>query len=317
MSRPRNLDFIVIGAAKAATTTLWQGLASHPQLCLPGDKERGFFNSERRYGHGLDAYIAEVFAHAWPGQLLGTVTPMYMASDGLEQVVARMQETSPEARLIAILRDPIERAVSRFRHNLRRGLARGASLDEHLDDPDRRGEDVVADGEYGRILSVYLSAFPRHQLQILFTEDFARWPGPCYQGIFDYLGVDRAHLPPQDLRLNPGGTRPRVDEPELEQLLDRLNAEVWPHVADRREAQRALEWWLRHVWNVEPDEEGRDVSPALARRLREHYLADAQRLRQATGVAAPWVARYAAANAGHSATSSDGQVAHSRATSGR
>jgi hypothetical protein len=286
------LDFIVIGAPKSATTTLWQGLESHPELCLPGDKERGLFNSDDRYARGIERYVAEAFPHAQPGQRIGTVTPAYMMSDGLEVVVARMHATVPDVRLVAILRDPIERAISRFRQALRRGDARGGSFDEHVAGLRPGDEDLLADGEYGRILGRYLAAFEREQLLVLFTDDLVHWPAACYRRVFRHLGVGTAHVPPLALHLNRGGTRTRTSPDELEELIDGLRERVWAHIPDSREAQRAFEWWVRHLWNTEADGGGRDVSEDLRRRLQERYLADAAVLRGIVGTDPPWVAEY-------------------------
>ena len=288
----RALDFVVIGAAKSATTTMWAGLSSHPELCLPGDKERGFFNSAERWERGLDAYVAEAFEHAAPGQRIGTVTPAYMAGAGLQAVVARMRSRIPDARLVAILRDPVDRAVSRFRQALRQGTACGATFDEHVGAAGPGDEDVLADGEYGRILGAYLDAFPREQLHVLFTEDFDRWPATSYRRVFRHLGVDAGHVPDLDVPLNRGGLRPRASAEEVERILEHLREQVWPHVRAGREPQRALEWWVRHLWNIEADDAGRAVSDPLRRRLQERYLADAERLRRLTGLEPPWVAEY-------------------------
>lgn len=290
MTRP--LDFVVIGATKCATTTLWSGLSSHPQLCLPGDKERGLFNSDQRYTRGLEPYVAEVFQDATPGQRIGTVTPTYMTSCGLDAVVERMRETVPAVRLVAALRDPIDRAVSRFRQALRQGTARGPTFDEHVARARPGDEDVLADSEYGRILARFLRAFRREQLHVLFTEDFERWPAASYRRVFAHLGVGTHHVPDLDVRLNRGGTRTRASREEVDALLAHLRERVWPHVPARREPERAFEWWVRHLWNIEPDDHGRVVSPALRRRLYERYLADADLLRGLIGVEPPWVAAY-------------------------
>lgn len=290
MTRP--LDFVVIGATKCATTTLWAGLSSHPQLCLPRDKERGLFNSAQRYARGLEPYVAEAFEHATPGQHIGTVTPAYMTSGDLDVVVERMWATIPAARLIAILRDPIDRAVSRFRQALRQHTARGVTFDEHVANAHPDDEDLLADSEYGRILERVLAAFPRRQVHVMFTEDFERWPAASYRRVFAHLGVSTEHVPKLDVHLNRGGTRTLASAEALDALLEHLSERVWPHVPARREPERALEWWVRHLWNTEHDDLGRTVSAALRRRLHERYLGDAGLLRRLIGVEPPWVAAY-------------------------
>ena len=298
----RTLGFVVIGAQKAATTTLWRGLDSHPQVRTPGDKERGFFNSDGRYEKGLDAFLDATFAGAPAGSVLGTVTPDYMpaSKDGLAVLVERMRETIPETRLVAILRDPIERAISHYRTGLRTGNASLPTFDEHFEWVCReRGviwPPIVRRGEYGRILARYLDAFPREQLLVLWTRDLVRDPAAVYRELFAFLGVDADHAPPLGERLNVGGTRTRVAQEALDELNAHLDTHLWPLVANGGEGlQRSTRWWLTHLWNTVPDEESKSIGEPLRRRLAEHFLADAGLLRDRVGVEPPWLGAYEAA----------------------
>ena len=288
------LDFIVIGASKSGTTDLWRGLTSHPRICTPQDKERGFFNSEGRYAKGLDDFTRLAFAHAEHGQKRGTVTPGYMMVQNVETVVRRMRRDVPEVRLVAILRDPIERAVSQFRAMLREGKALGTTFEEHVRAvAEREGREVAAGGDYGRILMHYLTAFSREQLLILFTEDLARDPGVVYRRTFEHLGVDPGHVPPgYPDRLNVGGTTRRVTPEALELIRAHMDEHVWPHVPDSREPRRGFDFWLKYLWNTEPDDAGKAVGPELRASMEQRFLNDAETLRDSFGVEPPWVAAY-------------------------
>ncbi|MEX0972444.1 MAG: sulfotransferase domain-containing protein [Solirubrobacterales bacterium] len=171
----RNLDFLVIGAPQSGTTSLWRGFEAHPQIRVPSDKERGFFNSDKRFERGLEPYLSWTFGDAGEKEALGTVTPQLMMgdSDELDRLVDRIAKTCPDIRLIAILRNPIDRSVSNFRRSRRiRDWP-----DENFDAATRRlaGENgglenvpFIRDSEYGRILNRYLAVFDREQIQILY-----------------------------------------------------------------------------------------------------------------------------------------------------
>ncbi|HEX8206174.1 MAG TPA: sulfotransferase domain-containing protein [Solirubrobacteraceae bacterium] len=290
MPARQTLDFIVIGAAKCGTTSFWRGLDSHPRIRTPSDKERGFFNSDARYARGLPAFLAAAFPGLEPGQVCGTVTPNYMSSRRVDTVVERMWQTVPDVRLIALLRDPVERTVSQFRQGVRVGSVRAPTLPEHLE---AVGEDaeVVRNSEYGRILGRYLERFGRDQLLIGFTERLERDPQALYRDVFSFLGVDPAHEPPPS-RLNVGGTASRVEGEAIEAIEEWMDENVWPRVEAPGELRRGLAWWLRYHWNTQPDEELVEIPPELRAELQRLFLADAELLRPILGADPPWAARY-------------------------
>jgi Sulfotransferase family len=118
------LDFLVIGAQRSGTTSLWRHLASHPQVHIPPSKEAPFFSHDRPFARGLAWYLGEFFADADPRRRWGTVSPHYMMGSpdaDVPEVARRIHATVPQARLIAILRDPIERAQSHHRMVVHRG----------------------------------------------------------------------------------------------------------------------------------------------------------------------------------------------------
>ena len=118
------LDFIVIGAQRSGTTSLFEYMRGHPELAVPPEKEIPYF-THARHRLSWEEYIRRLFADADPGKRWGTVTPQYMVGGltgrdldtmvdrGNPRIVPeRVRERCPDARLIAILRDPIERARS-------------------------------------------------------------------------------------------------------------------------------------------------------------------------------------------------------------
>ena len=303
----RTIDFFVIGAGKAGTTSLWHGLSGHPQISTPLDKERGFFTSDDRYAKGLAHYVKKAFPHAAPGDKLGTVTPGYMSGvpERLDMIITRMAAVVPDAQLVALLRDPIERAVSHFRDGLRSRPGVETTFDEHVRRliAARGGLPetwLIQHGCYGRILARYLETFDRDRLLVLFTDDLEQRPRELYRRLFAFLGVDESYEPPDlERRLHRGGTRTRVSQEALQELQQHLDQYVF---TDRRspatrEARRAFYWWTSHIWNVEPDESHKEIGDELRRELEAFYLEDGELLLEMTGEEPPWLASYRASAA--------------------
>src|SRR5271157_2660056 len=110
------MEFLVIGAQKAGTTTLWNLLRDHPQLWLPDAKEVPFFSHTEVYEAGWESYLERLRVPAGDGALRGTITPHYMPGwhDASTRVVAeRIAGLLPEVRIVALLRDPVDRGRAR------------------------------------------------------------------------------------------------------------------------------------------------------------------------------------------------------------
>jgi hypothetical protein len=309
---PTTLDFIVIGSARCGTTSLWKHLDSHPEICTPPDKERPFFSVDEDYERGLDWYMNQMFAPGPDGAKYGTVTGGYMAgtSEQVKTTAARMRETVPDARLIVLLRDPIDRAIAAFRQQTRRGVAKKSFEKTFLPALNRgkRLPEAVGGGEYGRILSIYLDEFPRDQILVKFTEELETKPKRLMREIFEFIGVDPTHVPPDlGTRYRQGGMEARVSPEAVDALLNYMKTEIWPYVDDPgRQRQRGFRWWFKNIWNITPDEEGKEISPRARERLLEHYVPDIEVLRERVGVDPPWAPEYEAARKNNGASAEAG-----------
>jgi sulfotransferase family protein len=179
------LDFLGIGAPKAGTTSVHEYLRTHPQLWLPEAKEQPFFSSDAAYAEGWESFAAVAFHGAPPGRRYGKITPHYMggpvawrdatAAAETESATAvtarRIAERFPEVQLIAMVRDPVERAISSYWQTTvlgddDRGL--NQALEEELSEealaaararPTDGHQHIVA-GEYGQMIEAYLRHFP-------------------------------------------------------------------------------------------------------------------------------------------------------------
>lgn len=297
-----SLDFLVIGAQRSGTTSLWHALASHPELQLPSSKEAPFFSHDEQYERGLDWYLGEFFAPAGPQRLRGTASPHYMMGGpraDVPEVARRIRATVPDVRLIAILREPIARAQSHHRMVVHRGretrsfddAARALLTPAALDQARRRPletQPYIVQGEYGRILGAYLDVFPREQLHVLLTDDLEAEPLRALEQIFSFLGVTDTHRPPQwGVRHHRGGRGRRLDATAERELKEHLARVAWPHTPHPAQHRRAFDFWFLQ-WNVVPDEQVSAIDPDVRATLRAHFARDARLLVERTGLAAPW-----------------------------
>ena len=120
-------DFVIIGAMKAGTTTLFRWLESHPGTSMPTVKEPHFFSVDEKYSKGL-AFYAEHFRQAPPGLLTGEASVTYSDPE-LPQAGVRLISDLPNARLIFLTRDPEQRLRSHYLHELRRSREKRTFLD--------------------------------------------------------------------------------------------------------------------------------------------------------------------------------------------
>ncbi|HEV8275416.1 MAG TPA: sulfotransferase [Streptosporangiaceae bacterium] len=202
-------DFLVIGAPKAGTTALHVALASHPELFTSPVKEPKFFLTDgpppRRGGPGdvqtyrehvwrREAYEA-LFGAAPPGTLRGESTPFYLYDRQAQQ---RIRALIPGARLIAVLRDPVERAHSNWTHLWSAGLDPIGDFPAACAAEDRRVAAGWAPfwhytrlGRYGEQLDHLLTVFPREQVFVLRYRDLVDAPTQALDAICSFLGSGR------------------------------------------------------------------------------------------------------------------------------
>jgi Sulfotransferase domain len=325
------IDFLVIGAMKAGTTSLFEYLRGHPEIDLPPDKEVPYFNDDRLYGKvAWDEYLRLAFPTPKRGRLSGTVTPLYMspiacaseagadgkvpASTGYDNFALprRIHERLPSARLIAILRDPVERAYSHYVEETRRsGESRpfAVAVDDLLR-PDTLARSrshlmpnsgYIALGEYGRLLEGYYDLFPRERILVLLTRDLAREPLDVLRRIYDFLGVASDVEPPNlGKRYNVGApkfkVRPGLPATVVEKAsANRAARAAWHSLSSERKsailgAYRRFNYRFRD-WNrrsdTSADSPSAEVSAGLER-LRNHYAEERPLLEKLLGYSPPW-----------------------------
>jgi hypothetical protein len=200
-------DFLIIGAQKAGTTALYAYLRRHPQIGGPAWKEVSYF--DRHYRRGTAWYRGQ-FPFRSDGRIAGEASPGYLFHPLAPE---RVQETVPDAKLIVLLRNPIDRAFSHYHHEVALGREPLSFEDAIGAEPGRtHGEEerlmrepgyfshawwdyaYVARGRYAEQLERWFAVFPREQLLILATEELGADPAETYARVVEFLG-----LPPHGL----------------------------------------------------------------------------------------------------------------------
>jgi hypothetical protein len=206
-------DFFVAGVPKAGTTALYAALVRHPQLFLPRLKEPKFFLSDgppprhggpgdvQTYGEHIwrrDEYEA-LFTPAPPGTLCGEATPFYLY-DRVAQ--ARIAELIPDARLILLLRDPVDRAHSNWAHLWAAGLESESDFVAACRaEPARQAAGwaafwhYIGQGRYGAQLAHLYTLFPREQVLVLRYRDLRDRPAATLDNVCTFLGVTAGIVP--------------------------------------------------------------------------------------------------------------------------
>ena len=187
---PRLPDFLVIGAMKAGTTSLWHALRSHPDIFTPDEKELVFFIAEKNWSRGVDWYASQ-FVGAGDALAAGEVSPEYTLAHAYAGVPDRIAELIPDVKLIYLLRDPLMRLRSHYLERVRAGTE-----DRPPERAFRENPGYVLASRYAWQLDRYLAHFRREQILLLTTEGLRDEPRETLAAVFDFLGVDKAWTPP-------------------------------------------------------------------------------------------------------------------------
>lgn len=194
-------DLFIIGAARSGTTSLYHYLGGHPQVFMSHPKELFFFT--RSHHERNEDWYRKRFADADSHQLAGEATPEYMLDP---EAPGRMVSLVPHAKLIAILRHPVDRAYSHYWH-LRRHFPVPETFEQlirhELSAPESEPRTIpggsyplLAGGRYLPQLQRVLEHYPREQLLVLLFDDLRDDPQGTIRSLCRFLGVDAERTPP-------------------------------------------------------------------------------------------------------------------------
>lgn len=278
-------NLVVIGAAKSGTTALYQFLRQHPDIYMSPLKEPHFFAFEgetlsfRGPGVTLNTAITtledylKLFKGVAGERIVGEASATYLP---VPRAAARLREYVPDARLIAILRDPVDRAYSSFLHLMREGREPCRNFEEALRlEPERAAENwgylwrYVELGFYHRQLARFHELFSPGQIRVFLYEDLRHDPAALMGAIFRFLEVDEGFVP------DTSGT-PNVSGFHRNPIAQRaVETRGLPRILARRLLPRRLRADLRarlHRNLVKPELDA-DLRRRLQRIFREDTLA--------------------------------------------
>lgn len=238
-------DFIIVGAAKAATTSLHHYLQQHPEIVMSRDRWTRYFHveaglpnfdamakkfgmankdeSERRYRmmchagipHTFEAYLAQ-----WPvdivGVKLGESSPTYMYQ---RRALDRIHARFPEVKIVVVLRQPVDRAYSHFLMDLKRGWIKDRSFQEAISmEPTSVPyfwwgmRQYFRQSIYSPRLRYMLDVFGRDQVKVLRYDDLVHDPDGYFRELFQFLGVDSSFTIDSSVRHNEAGSPGNMPE---------------------------------------------------------------------------------------------------------
>lgn len=218
-------NFLIIGAQKSGTTALYHYLRQHPQIYMSPKKETNFFaleseklnscepaTSQSRGKRPIDNISAyrELFQDVANEIAIGEASPWYLYNP---KVPERIQHYLPSVQLIAVLRNPSERAYSHFLNSVRDGVEPLTDFAQALQEEEIRVKNNFNPmryhyqqiGFYYVQLKRYFDRFDKNQIRIYLHEDFKADPTNLLQDIFQFLAVDDAFIPDMSRKFNVSG----------------------------------------------------------------------------------------------------------------
>ena len=207
MNKHNQPNFMIIGAMKAATTSLYTYLIQHPEVFMSSIKEPKFFNNLAKgsklnlEGKGFkkisnfDQYYS-LFNEVKNEVAIGEASPSYLFDEKCAELIYKYL---PETKIIAILRQPIDRAYSNFLHARRSGKEKESSFELAFAETgnyiDEKQHFYKEKGFYTEQLDRYYKLFPSKNIKILLFEDVVKDPIKTSKEVFDFLNVDSNFIP--------------------------------------------------------------------------------------------------------------------------
>ena len=266
-------NFFIIGAAKAGTTSLHRYLDQHPDVFMAADKELHFF-CDPDCQEWLPMYRAQFPVDA---KIRGEASTLYTRSPAIPGVPGRMAALVPDARLVYLVRDPVERAFASWREE-RFHVTERRPAHEAFAHPEDPHNPYVAASRYAEQLQGFWDHFPAEQVLVLDQAELASDAAKVTEQVIDFLGLP-AHPIDTTTRHNEGGTKLEYGD-----LGHRLRFSA-PARAVRRlpvPVRMALTAPARKLLRHQVPRP--ELSEDLLRRVQDVLRPDAARLREMTGL---------------------------------
>jgi hypothetical protein len=307
-------NLFVIGAAKAGTTALHQYLGQHPAILMSPVKEPNYFafpqglpafaspepsggstfigDRLRRETYGLSvldrASYERLFIQGRDRKLRGESSAAYLYFPGCAE---RIREAVPDARIIAVLREPVDRAFSKYRQMRRDRVEPLTSFAAAIAaEPERQRAGwaptwlYLDRGRYHRQLRPYFAQFDRRQIHVLLYDDLRADPRAALRGIFAFLGVD------PDVPIDVSEAHNRSDVAETPRFGLLYDLTIRPYLMSARLQSlmprglaAAIRPWARRLMLRQAENAPEVLPPDLAAKLRASMREELERLQDLIG----------------------------------
>ncbi len=300
MSRVRLPNFVVAGAAKSGTTSLYHYLRQHPQVYLPERKELHYFTYDRMRENSRGPGDADVLSHfcatredyeahyaGAASPAVGDVSPSYFYYD--EVACERIQRELGDVRIVILLRDPIQKAFSQFMHLVRDNRETMDFHDAILAEPERARRGYAAlwryveSSLYADRLERFLRAFGPDRVWVELFRDFVQSPERVVRELFEFLEVDPDFRPQMSRVYNRSG-HPRS------KLVANLVARRNPlSMVARRVLPKSVTEPVRTLLLRANTGAKDEIPEAALQHLRSRFLDDVERVKRILGRDPGWL----------------------------
>lgn len=268
-------NLIIIGAAKAGTTSLHRYLKVHPEIWMSPVKELNFFDAGVNWDKGVDWY-SRWFPRALP--VRGESSPKYTSAPWCTGAAERMASVIPDAKLVYVVRDPLERMISDYVDAAYHGIAPWLQpFDALVRDPASR---VYSQSLYWTQLQPFRACYPDERILVVDHHELLHRRGEALRRIFEFLGVDPTFTHPSFARVHNASRHKRQRKPFAQRLSVRLDRALSYYVS-----LRVREWVPSVVSRAFTEEIMRpELPPDLRPQLEEVFHEEAERLRAWSGL---------------------------------
>lgn len=242
---PSAPEFIIVGAPKCGTTSLYHYLQQHPQIFMPANKEPRFFCNYpvEQFEFGIKQFHpgivtdAECYSALFSGTsdeaISGEASTDYLSTPGTAE---RIYAWNPQSRIIIMLRNPVLRAYSEYRHAFAAKFQTQTFAESLSMEAERHKEGYdpifahVRRGLYYEGVKHYLEVFGCDQVHIIFIEDFEQKPAETLEAVFAFLGLPPINI---DATARHNSDTARMAPPKRQGLARQLGKIFGPRLMDR------------------------------------------------------------------------------------
>ena len=310
---------IIGGTTKAATTSLFNYLAAHPEICAASTKETRFFISEDyflriprfHFSQGAEKYDVFFTDQSDSESVRVEATPDYLYSPGTAQ---KLQESLDDVKAVFILREPVSRLISWYRYAKQRAyIPEQMQFEEYVEqqlDPQKleaiakRSDsnvkefvpeiyffDMLVQGCYSNYLQSYFDALGRDNVCIKFYEEICRSPRSVLKEICDFAGIDSAFYDEYEFEIfNKTKT---MNNPQLHGAYEKFSTYIRQYTFNlpiHSYLKKTKNWFDRTYYNKlnTASDEKVEISPALQSKLDEYYQQEKATLSDLLERPLPW-----------------------------